>query len=76
MVNTLIENGDDTCKDLAHAIICLVGTVNDLIKKDSSIPDGLFAKYIYNMIGVVCNISPDRPKCNPSTEYSQIDKKN
>ena len=57
MYNALNECNDLTSADIALAITCFVGAIDNLANKKYNIHSGLFTRYVYDMIGSVNKFS-------------------
>lgn len=68
----LLECDDFTCEDIACAISYLVRVIDNICEKENITSSISFAKYVYEMIGFVHEVS-DRPTWRPSTEHPLID---
>lgn len=66
--NALLECDDFTCEDMACAISYLVRVIDNICEKVNNTSSVSFAKYVYEMIGVVHEVS-DKPTWRPSTEH-------
>lgn len=73
ITNALLECDDFTYEDMARAIAYLVGVVDRLSEKSNITQSGTFAKYVYEMICSVYNVSLDKPTWRPSTEHPLVD---
>lgn len=73
MYNALNECNDLTSADIALAITCFVGAIDNLANKKYNIHSGLFTRYVYDMIGSVNKFSSYKLAWRPSTEHPQMD---
>ena len=73
ITNALLECDDFTYEDMACSIAYLVGVVDRLSGMANNTKSGTFAKYVYEMICSVYNVSLDKPTWRPSTEHPLID---
>ena len=62
-----------TYEDLVSAIAYLVGVIDRLSDKESSIKCDSFIKSVYDKIGEVYGLNEDKPAWRPSTEHPDID---
>ena len=64
---------DFTYEDLVCAITYLVGVIDRLSEKETSIKCDSFIKSVYDKIGAVYELNRDKSKWRPSTEHPLID---
>ena len=64
---------DFTYKDLVCAITYLVGIIDRLSDKETSIKCDSFIKSVYDKIGAVYGLNVDKPTWRPSTEHPLVD---
>ena len=64
---------DFACEDLVCAITYLVGVIDRLSEKETSIKCDSFIKSVHDKIGEVYELNVDKPKWIPSTEHPAID---
>lgn len=62
-----------THEDLVSAITYLVGVIDRLSDKETSIKCDSFIKSVYDKIGAVYGLNVDNPAWRPSTEHPAID---
>ena len=73
ITNTLLECDDFTYEDMACSIAYLVGVLDRLSEKANNTKSGTYAKYVYEMICSVYQVSSDEPTWRQSTEHPAID---
>ena len=71
--NSLFEIGDISYRDMACAITYLAGVTDSLSESINNTRKGMYAKYVYDMIGTTYNVSSDNTVWRPSTERPPVD---
>ena len=64
---------DFTYEDLVCAITYLVGVIDRISDKETSIKCDSFIKSVYDKIGAVYELNRDKPAWRPSTEHPLVD---